>query len=349
MKLEIKHITKSTEDSVTITFTKPDSNFTYKPGQHGIFNFRFNDKLFSRTYSFNSAPLIDSDLSITVRAVEGGALSNLLIARQPDSVELEGVTGDFYIQTAPDKKRNLVMFAAGSGITPIISMIRAMLYQEPLSSISLIYSNRSFDRIIFREQLDQLAFDFSDRFKVYHVLTQESTVPEGFSVYYKDKLSKLVIKKLVKSIAADCDSPSEYYVCGPFSFMQLVEGVLQTLGIDKSKIFGEHFFIPSTEPEFNFASLAKRETIIQLKDEEKLLTVEPGMSILHAALANNIALAHSCTEGQCGVCRSLLLSGEVKLRRNHVLTEDELKQGQILLCQGFPISDNVAVRPLNKP
>src|SRR5688500_17992963 len=120
MKLEIKDITKPTFDSVSICFAKPEG-FAYRPGQHGIFNFTFDDKSFVRTYSFNSEPSIDQDLSITIRAVVNGEFSNLILNNTPQSVELERVSGEFYIQSSIEAKRHLVMFAAGSGITPILS------------------------------------------------------------------------------------------------------------------------------------------------------------------------------------------------------------------------------------
>lgn len=121
-----------------------------------------------------------------------------------------------------------------------------------------------------------------------------------------------------------------------------------TLNIDSSQIHEENFFIPETSgTTWDISTLHPREVIVKLREEEKLIFVDAGSSILQAALRSNVKITYSCAEGQCGMCRAFLLSGEVKLRKNHVLTEDELKHGEILLCQGFPFSDNVSVRPVN--
>jgi ring-1,2-phenylacetyl-CoA epoxidase subunit PaaE len=256
--------------------------------------------------------------------------------------------GDFFIKGSQELKRHLVMFAGGSGITPIISMIKTVLANEPLTSISLIYSNQKFDRIIFRSELLQLENQFQNSIKIYHVLTKDDKIPADFPVFYKDRLSKLVIKKLLRNILAEVNYGTEYYLSGPFELMQLAEDSIRSIDTNNSKVYKEHFYIPSNpERDFDVSQFATQEVVIRSKDGERLVTVDAGKSILEASLIHGIRLAHSCKEGQCGVCRSILVSGEVKLRRNHVLTSEELNAGQILLCQGFPASENVVVQPLN--
>lgn len=347
MRLDIIEALKSTPDSISIRFKKP-SGLKYKAGQHGQFHFLFKGERVSRTYSFNSAPGVDNDIAITVKSVENGVVSQRLLKGEFDSIELETVNGNFFIERSHDLGRHLIMFAGGSGITPIFSMIRFALHNEPASTISLLYSNSYSDGIIFKKELQDLQMQFSDRFKIYFVITREDLITEDLPVFFKGRLPRLIVKKFIKTLMTEVNGYIEYYLCGPYPFMSLIEDAIHAFNIDRRNVFKEHFFIPpSEEAQFDVSTLHTTEIIVALKNEEKLLIVEAGKSILQAALANNIRLAHSCTEGQCGVCRSMLLSGEVKLRKNHVLTEDELKQGQILLCQGFPISDNVAVRPLN--
>ena len=212
----------------------------------------------------------------------------------------------------------------------------------------MIYSNRSYQRIIFRDELTRLANEFPDRLKIHHVLTQDENVPADFPVFYKSKLSRLIIRKIIKMIHAEISYCTEYYLCGPLGFMELIGESLNSLNIDSAQIHKEHFFIPETKDTVpDFSNLPPREVRIKLGNEEKRLMVDGGKSILQAALQNNIKLTYSCTEGQCGVCRAFLLTGEVKLRKNHVLSDDELKAGHVLLCQGFPVSDNVSVMPIN--
>ena len=346
MKLEVTHISNPTPDAVSLHFKRP-KNFVYKAGQYGMFKFLINNELVARTYSFHTSPDTDFDLGITVRRVEGGYVSNHLLNIPNIEVELDGITGEFFIEGSQNLQRHLIMFAGGSGITPIISMIKTVLDHEPLSSISLIYSNKTIDGILFRSELLQLEKQFQNRLKVFHVITKGNYIPADFSAFYKERLSKLVIKKLLRNIMVEVNYGIEYYLSGPFEFMQLIEDSIRSIDTT-SKVYKEHFYIPSNpERDFDVSRFARQEVVIRMKREERLVTVDAGKSILEASLINGIQLAHSCKEGQCGVCRSILISGDVKLRKNHVLTTEELNAGQILLCQGFPASENVIVQPLN--
>lgn len=348
MKLSIVEKSFPTPDSVTLRFKTDNTLDHYKPGQHGVFTFNVNGENITRTYSFHTVSGFDADPSITIRAVENGVVSTFVLSNETEKVELEKVTGSFYVEPSDGTQRHLVMFAAGSGITPIMAMIRAILLNERRSSISLIYSNRDLESIIFRGELAQLESEFPQRLKVIHVLTRETNIPADFPVFCRGRLSRLVVRKLLKAIQAQITHATEFYLCGPFQFMELIRESLSSLNIDSAQIHQENFFIPETSgTKLDISTLLPREVIIKLADEEKLLFVDAGNSILQAALRSDIKITYSCTEGQCGMCRALLLSGEVKLRKNHVLTEEELKHGEILLCQGFPVSDNVSVRPVN--
>lgn len=348
MKLEIAEITFSAPDAITLRFKGNKKLEHYKPGQHGVFLFDVNGEKLTRTYSFHTVAGIDSDPAITIRAVENGTVSNFVINNRAADVALESISGSFFLEPSPKTKRHLIMFAGGSGITPIMAMIRAALYNEPQSSISLIYSNRNYRRIIFRDELIRLANAFPDRLKIHHVLTENENVPADFPVFYKSKLSRFIIRRLINIIHSEISYNTEYYLCGPHGFMELIGESLNSLDVDSARIYKEHFFIPETiDPCLDFSNLPPREVLIKFSDAEKLLVVNGGKSILQAALQNNIKLTHSCSEGQCGMCRAFLLTGEVRLRKNHVLTDDELKAGQVLLCQGFPVSDNVSVRPIH--
>jgi ring-1,2-phenylacetyl-CoA epoxidase subunit PaaE len=349
MKLKVTHISNPTPDAISLHFKRPE-NFAYKAGQYGVFRFRIDNEFVARTYSFHTSPDTDLDLGITVRRVEGGNVSNYLLNTPVTEVEIDGVMGEFFIESSQKLKRHLVMFAGGSGITPIISIIKTVLNNESLTSISLIYSNQTFDRIIFRSELLHLESQFQNRIKIYHVLTKNNIIPADFPVFYKDRLSKLIIKKLLRNIMAEVNCDIEYYLSGPYEFMQIAEDSIRSIDINTTKVYKEHFYIPSNpERDFDLNQFERREVVIRLKREERPVTVDGGKSILEASLINGIQLAHSCKEGQCGVCRSILISGEVKLRKNYVLTPEELNAGQILLCQGFPASENVVVQPLHLP
>lgn len=343
MRIEITQTSYITPDAVTLRFRKTGALEKYKAGQHGIFAFNVNGEKVLRAYSFHTAPDADHDMAITVRQVRNGLISSLLMNQQIPALELEDISGKFFIEPSPEKKRHLLMFAGGSGITPIMSMVRAILHREKQSSISVLYANRNYERMIFRNELHELQAISGGRLKVYHAMSRPEEVPADFAVFYKGRLSKLILKKFIKDRTADINLDTEFYMCGPFPYMELVQETIQSLNIDTHSIRKEHFHIPPQERLPDFTDLPARDVIIRFKGEEKLVPVPGGKSILRAALDRNIELPHSCKEGQCGVCRAWLISGEVKLRKNHVLTPEELVSNQILLCQGFPLTDDVTI------
>ena len=346
MKLDIVRKSKPTRDSISLYFRKNAELAKYKTGQHALLSIRINGEVFKRTYSFHTSPNIDENVGITVRAVEGGLVSNYLqMINGAADISLDGVAGHFVVKPYQDNRRHLVMFAAGSGITPIMSMIKTTLHYEPESRISLIYSNKSYARIIFKDELANLAKEFHGRSAVYHILTQDENDPMDTPIFYKGRLSKMITKKALKTILAESNYPTEYYLCGPFAFMQMVEESIRALNADIPTIYKEHFYIPDEKREFDSSNLQARDVILQMEGEEQLLIVPGDKTILDAARVRGMTLPYSCTEGQCGTCTAFLVSGEVKLRRNHILTQDELKAGQILLCQAFPMSDGIAIKP----
>jgi ring-1,2-phenylacetyl-CoA epoxidase subunit PaaE len=346
MKLDIVRKSKPTGDSISLYFRKSPDLAKYKAGQHALLSIRINGEVFKRTYSFHTSPDIDENVGITIRAVEGGLVSNYLqIINGAADISLDGVAGDFVIEPYQDNKRHVVMFAAGSGITPIMAMIKTILHREPQSRILLVYSNKYYSSIIFKDELANLAKQFHDRLAVYHILTQDENPPLETPIFYKGRLSKMITKKALKTILAELNYPTEYYLCGPFAFMQMVEESIRALNPDNPTIYKEHFYIPDEKREFDSSNLQARDVILQMERGEQLLIVPGGKTILDAARDRGMTLPHSCTEGQCGTCRAFLVSGEVKLRRNHILTQDELKAGQILLCQAFPMSDGITIKP----
>ncbi len=350
LKLAIKRIERSTPDSITLFFDKIEDIAHYKAGQYLSLSFLIDNEIVSRTYSFNSSPFTDSDVSITARLIPGGRLSSYLVNHviEGEQVILEGPFGNFVIEPRHENRRHLIMFAAGSGITPIMSMIKSILHKEPSSKISLIYSNRSDERVIFKSELRELQKKFPNALNIFHVITQSEAIPYGLPVFFKGRLSKLIVRKHIKSLVNEGSLPIEFFLCGPYDFMQMIEESITPLNMN-AKINKENFYTPLKQQDlaFDYKNLLSREVVVQWRDQDYLVSVSGGQSILSAAFQRNLNLPHSCKEGQCGSCRSILISGEVKLRKNHVLNKEELKRSQILLCQSYPVSDNVIVRPMH--
>lgn len=349
MKLTITSVTYPTDDSVTIYFKKIKELESYKSGQHALLNFHIGNEKFTRTYSFHTAPHFDADPGITARVVKGGKVSDFLRTANLENIvaEFERMDGQFFIEPSFDNFRHLIMFAGGSGITPIMSMIKSVLHGEPMSKVSLIYSNRSEERIIFKEELHQLQLEFADRFKLFHVITQPAEIDPYLTVFYKGQLNKLIVRKTIKNLTGEYPLPTEVYICGPYGFMQMIEEAVVSLNLNL-RVNKEIFFIPQDDSlAYDYTKLVSREIVVQWRDQNHLINVPSGQSILTAALNANLKLPHSCKEGQCGTCRSVLLSGEVKMRKNHILVEEELLQSQILICHAYPVSEGIVIRPMH--
>lgn len=349
-QVTVKRITSTTSDSTTLWFDIVPGLETYKPGQYVSLSIFIDGEYVSRNYSLNTSPYTDDEMAVTIRMIPGGKVSNYLVkeARIGMQVFLEGPLGDFSLEPHTEKSNHYILFAGGSGITPIISIIRSVLYGNSKSMISLIYVNHSYDRIIFREEISVLEHVFSNRFSVFHVLSDLSGLPEGFVPFYGERLTRLIAKKHVKQLISNIDLPTEFYLCGPMSFMDMLTDVLSSIEIKPESIHREHFFIPGSESAIDFNALPPNEVIIRWHDQDRLVHVATGQTILDAALEYGLKLPHSCKEGQCGSCRSNLISGSVELRKNHILADSELDEGQVLLCQGFPMSSDVTVKPVHQ-
>lgn len=343
MVLQLKEIVHTTADSTTLRFKASKVIELYRPGQHGILLFSIDGQKFTRTYSFHTVSDLDSDPAITVRTITNGVVSNHLKNSNTTNlhVELIKVTGDFFIQPSVQKARHVVMFAGGSGITPLAAMCKAILFQEPGSIVSLVYSNRSSESIILKDELSALENEFSSRFKIYHVLTDGTDSAETVPVFFKGRLSKLIVRKLIKGLTDEREK--EFYLCGPRGFMEMTEDALRSLAVPVEQVFKETFFDDSKEA-FDFNNLPERKIVFQTSRGFRHVLVESGKSLLQAGLENGLALKYSCRQGQCGTCQATLLQGEVKLKQNYILTSEELKAGQTLLCQSFPVSDDVMIR-----
>jgi ring-1,2-phenylacetyl-CoA epoxidase subunit PaaE len=349
--LKVQQVLFPAKETVSLLFDKDESFSNYLPGQHLRLATQVNGKKVGRTYSICTAPDIDQHVAVTIRRIEGGLLSNFLVdnAQAGMEIELEGPFGAFTIQTNQDQKRHLILLAAGSGITPLYSILRSVLHQEPHSVASLVYANRSFDRIIFHQQLQTLEEQFPDRFSVYHAISEVKNLPPNFELFFKGRLSRLIIKKLLQGLLTTYEIKPEFYLCGPSGFMHIAEEAIVALGKAPSSILKENFYNPNDavgEGMIDFITLPAQEVSVDIRGILYSVQVKPGQSILQAAIAQGIPAIYSCQQGQCGQCRSLLVHGQLKMKQNYILSADELADGQVLLCQGYPLTEGILVQAL---
>lgn len=344
--LVVREIVRETKDSITIVFNQPQERIVYKSGQFLTLILTIYGKEVRRAYSLCTSPFVDENLAVTVKRVDNGLVSNYL----PDHLKVGDILkvmepmGQFVTDYKRENKRHIILFAGGSGITPMMSIIKSLLSQEADSMASLIYCNRDMDSIIFKEELDRLQTTYEGRLQVIHILDKAPMNWQGYS----GLLNHEMLAKLVERIPDWGMEKTTYLMCGPEGMMKNVDTLLAARGIPKEKIFKESFVqgtIDKGEKKTDRLSgeLKAREVVIRYEGEEYKFTVEPNRTILETALDLGIDLPYSCQSGLCTACRGKALSGKVKLDEEEGLSQSERNEGYVLTCVGHPMTDDVVI------
>jgi ring-1,2-phenylacetyl-CoA epoxidase subunit PaaE len=348
-KLKVKEVKRETPECVSIVFEIPDEikkDFVFKQGQSLTMRTFLNGEEIRRTYSICASPL-DEEWRVAVKKQEGGLFSNFAneTLREGDELEVMPPVGKFYTDIHSQQKKNYVAFAAGSGITPILSIIKTVLRTESKSQFTLIYGNRDKNSIIFKEDLEALKDKFIDRFRIIHILSRERTdAPINSGRIDLNKLNDLT--KLVNYKIAN-----EFFICGPEEMIFCVKDFLESNGIDKRKIHFELFTTPGEKKHLTRKVQGPRteegpKSKITVKldgisfDFDLGLNAEP---ILDAALKRGADLPFACKGGVCCTCKARLIEGEVDMEVHWGLEHEEIEQGFILTCQSHPKSERVVI------
>jgi ring-1,2-phenylacetyl-CoA epoxidase subunit PaaE len=353
--LSVKKVQKETEDCVSITFEVPEylkTVFKFRQGQNLTLRHQINGEETRRNYSICTSPY-DDILRIAVKKVEGGAFSTYAneVLKDGDVLDVMPPMGNFYTELDPSQKKQYLAFAAGSGITPLVSIIKTTLLTEPFSQFTLVYGNRTKNSIIFKEELEGLKDKFIDRFRTYHILSRErSDAPINSGRIDVDKL-ELLTSKLINLEATD-----EFFLCGPEEMIFCIKGYLKGKGVEDKKVHFELFTVPGQKT--TGRSTTKTDTSndgptskVSVKLDGILFDFDLGydsQSILDAALQQGADLPYACKGGVCTTCKARLLEGEVEMDVNWGLEPDEVEQGFILTCQSHPKTPKVVVDFDNK-
>ncbi|MEM9327931.1 MAG: ferredoxin--NADP reductase [Bacteroidota bacterium] len=335
--LTIESVVPIAKDAVNLIFNKPESDFVYEPGQFITIIQVVNGKKIRRAYSLNSTPFLDENPSVTVKRVEGGAMSNHINDHYDagEVVQVMEPMGLFTTSYDPAALRSVVCFAGGSGITPLYSLMRSMLVKEPNTIVSLVYCNRSAEYIIFKDELNELKSEYADRFNVIHILE------EGPSDY-SGRPSAAMIQEVAGEL--DINGDSEVFICGPQPMMDVVITGLKEASVDESQIRMESFEAGKTSPKEIIADEQSDALVTVLLDGESYdFTVKPGRRILETGLEEGLDMPYSCQSGLCTACRGKVLEGEVTTEGAEGLTQSELDEGYILCCVGMPKTDQVKI------
>ncbi|WP_299683786.1 2Fe-2S iron-sulfur cluster-binding protein [uncultured Dokdonia sp.] len=347
--IAIKDIYKETSDCSVVTFDIPEalySAFDFQQGQHLTLKAILDGQDVRRSYSLCSSP-VDKEWKVAVKQIPGGLFSTYVNEKLQagDVLEVMEPSGKFGVAVSKDQAKNYVVFAAGSGITPILSMIKTHLALEPNAKFKLFYLNRTVKSIIFKEEIEQLRNQYFGRLEIFYFLTKEQRDIELFNGRFtSDKLQTLT-KTLISVEATD-----EVFICGPEEMIFLIRDELVAAGLEKDKVHYELFVTGlSEEDKQRAARLAEQQvegvevTIVDGGKDFHFTMTDEYDNILDAALGAGADLPFACKGGVCSTCKCKVEEGSVEMKINYALEENEVAQNLVLSCQAVPTSENVKV------
>ncbi|MDY8137993.1 ferredoxin--NADP reductase [Aquimarina sp. 2201CG5-10] len=349
--LKILEITKETENAYSITFDVPkewSDIFNYKPGQYITLKFILNNEEVRRSYSICSSPMLNEPIRIGVKRVKEGLVSNHINdnLKVGDTVEVMPPDGRFFAEIKENNYKTYYLFAAGSGITPILSITKTILSTEKQSYVHMVYGNQNSDTIMFLESLKLLQKEYPDRFILIHTLSRpKSSWSDLWKTskdipYRKGRIDSDCVTWFINEYPPYAQN-AEYFICGPDTMIENTKKTLNKIDVPDTRIFTESFGsssnIDSTEGIKN-AKLTAR-----LQGEMVVTTIPKGKTILRALIDSGKEPPYSCEGGVCATCICKLTSGQVHMKNNLALDEQEVAQGYILSCQSIPITKEIEV------
>jgi len=360
--LKVKDVTTETAEAVSISFSIPTEHqelFQYEAGQYLTLRFEIDGKDVRRAYSMSSSPL-DDTTTVTVKRVKGGLVSNHINSnlKAGMTVAVMPPQGRFTTKFSADQQRDFYLFGGGSGITPLMSILKTVLENEPKSTVNLFYGNQDENNIIFQSELEQLEKKYQGQLKVEHILADPiREKPKGFTAFLKKgKITwpgKVGVPDSANTNAfLDAHSPRSkeaiHFICGPGPMMDSVESVLLKRGVDADKIHIERFSsTPPQDQKAGAGAAAAMTGAAKLKvtlDGKTIETTNPeGKTILDTLLDMKIEPPYSCTSGSCSTCMAKVKSGTVRMDACYALDDDEVEDGFILTCQAHPTSAEVEI------
>ncbi|MGS4886394.1 1,2-phenylacetyl-CoA epoxidase subunit PaaE [Roseibium sp. MB-4] len=348
--LQVTDIRRDTRDAVVVTL-KPDAAdqdaFDFIQGQYLTFRRDFDGEELRRSYSI-CAGKDDGCLKVGIKRVEGGAFSTWANEelKVGDRLDVMPPMGRFFTELEPEKAKSYLGFAGGSGITPVLSIIKTVLAREPKSTFTLIYANRQTSSIMFREELEDLKNTYLGRFSVIHILETETQDIDLFTGRIDSEKMDLLFRLWV-----DAEEVDTAFICGPEPMMLTIADSLRKHGLADEQIRFELF--ASSQPgrakaralsQAAAAGAGTCEVSVTLDGSTRNFQMEKnGNSVLEAAIANSMDAPYSCKAGVCSTCRAKVIEGEVEMEVNHALEDYEVRAGYVLSCQCIPVSDKVVI------
>jgi ring-1,2-phenylacetyl-CoA epoxidase subunit PaaE len=347
--LKVSDIRRETHDAVSVAFEVPATlwpEFQYKQGQYLTLKLKVNGEEIRRSYSICTSPFAEKELRIAIKEVKDGRGSTYINrqAKVGDTIEVMTPMGNFHSALSGSAQKNYVLFAGGSGITPMMSILKSVLYIEKQSSITLIYANRDEDNVIFKKEIESIVASNPDKLKVVFVYDNpKQNVPD----LYKGLMTKEKVKGLVEA-HVPLKPNNEFFICGPGPMMENVKQALEEAKVEKEKIHIEYFTsvletLAKAEETLVGQDIVSKVTVMQYGIETTFDLKTSGATILDAATDAGVDAPFSCKGAVCCTCRAKVLEGKVKMDANFALTDSEVEQGFILTCQSHPLTEKVVI------
>ncbi|HEX6219346.1 MAG TPA: 2Fe-2S iron-sulfur cluster-binding protein [Sphingomicrobium sp.] len=346
--LEVAEVVPETDEAVSISFVVPYNladQFRFKAGQHLTLMSVIGDEEVRRNYSLCTAPA-ENKLMVTVKRIAGGVFSNWVAdeLKPGQRIAVMPPHGSFTTSFDPAKSRHYVGIAGGSGITPVMSLIRTALSEEPQSRFTLFYGNRDSSSIIFLEALAGLKDRYMGRLEIFHFLAEE----EGDIDLFNGMLDKARCDEAIDLLIADPAGVDAWFICGPGPMMDAAEAALLDRNVDRDRIHIERFTAgrPSAALAAQMAELQEKAAGVTLSvtlDGRTRKVAFTEANILDSARESGLPAPFACKAGVCATCRAKVTSGKVEMAARYGLTDEEIAAGYVLTCQSVPVGDGVAV------
>jgi len=341
LKLIIKEVKRETNDAVSVLFNVPEElkpDYKFIAGQYINLKLTLDNQEIRRAYSICSAPE-SGELRIAVKAVKNGLFSQFANTRLKagDVLEVGHPEGVFTFEPDAERQKNYAAFVAGSGITPVLSIIKSVLKSEPKSSFVLVYGNKTPEETIFYQELHDLQLQYVGRFFVHYVFSQAKAENALFGRIDKSSVN-FVLNNKHKELQFD-----KFFLCGPEEMINTVSAILKEKNVKESAIKFELFTSSSQENEIKASLEGHTKITVLVDDDEVSFEMSQKQTILDAALKQGIDAPYSCQGGICSSCLARVTSGSAEMTKNSILTDKEIASGLILTCQAHPTSESIYV------
>lgn len=338
-KVTIQEIKQETANAVSVVFNMPEnlkSAFHFTAGQYITLKKEIKGEEVRRAYSICSTPK-SGEIRVAIKAVDKGTFSTYATSglKTGDAIEISAPEGRFTLK--PEANKNYIGFAAGSGITPILSMVKSVLENEPTANFNLVYGNKSVADTIFYDELNQLKETFSNQFKLHYIFSREDVKNQ-----LRGRIDKSVTNYFVKNMYKETSFDAAF-LCGPEEMIEEVSKALESNKIPKENIYFELFTATIDEEAASEIKEGTTEITVFLDDEETTFTMQQTDDILAASLRNDLDAPYSCQGGVCSSCLCKVTEGKAVMVKNSILTDSEVEEGFVLACQAYPTTSRISI------